>query len=251
MKRIIVCLDVRDGKTTKGIKFQGNVNIGDPVEMAAEYEKQGADEIVLYDITASVEGRSAMLDVVEKVAKVVTVPFMVGGGISSVEQIRAILQLGADKVSLNTPVVLNPDLIAESAAIFGKQCIVLGMDVTRDNSMPSGYRVFINGGRTKTDKDALLWALEAEKLGASEIVLNSVDADGTKEGYDCRLTSMISEAVNIPVIASGGAGKPEHLAEALTDGKADAALVASIVHYGDYTIPQLKEYLKSKGIAVK
>jgi cyclase len=192
-----------------------------------------------------------MLDVVERVAKTIFIPFTVGGGISSVEQIRAVLLAGAEKVSLNSPAVKNPSLISEGAAIFGRQCIVLGMDALKDDSMPSGYRVLINGGRTHTDKDALAWALEAEKLGAGEIVLNSVDADGTKAGYECHLTRMISEAVGVPVVASGGAGKPEHLAEVLTDGKADAALVASIVHYGEYSVPQLKEYLKGRDIVVR
>ncbi|MDR2884033.1 MAG: imidazole glycerol phosphate synthase cyclase subunit, partial [Deferribacteraceae bacterium] len=213
--------------------------------------RQGVDELVFYDITASAEGRSAMLDVVERVAKTIFIPFTVGGGISSVEQIRAVLLAGAEKVSLNSPAVKNPSLISEGAAIFGRQCIVLGMDALKDDSMPSGYRVLINGGRTHTDKDALAWALEAEKLGAGEIVLNSVDADGTKAGYECHLTRMISEAVGVPVVASGGAGKPEHLAEVLTDGKADAALVASIVHYGEYSVPQLKEYLKGRDIVVR
>jgi cyclase len=250
-KRIIVCLDVRDGKTTKGIKFKDNVDIGDPVEMAAEYYRQGVDELVFYDITASAEGRSAMLDVVERVAKTIFIPFTVGGGISSVEQIRAVLLAGAEKVSLNSPAVKNPQLITDGAVIFGRQCIVLGMDALQNSAFPSGYQVVINGGRTPTDKDALEWALEAEKLGAGEIVLNSVDADGTKEGYECHLTRMISDAVRIPVVASGGAGKPEHLKEVLTDGRADAALVASIVHYGDYTVPQLKEYLKSVGVSVR
>jgi len=249
-KRIIVCLDVRDGKTTKGIKFKGNIDIGDPIEMAKLYCEQGVDELVFYDITASAEDRSVIMDVVEAVAKHVSVPFTVGGGVSNINQIRRILQAGANKVSINSPAVKNPSLIKEVVATFGRQCMVLGMDAVKDAEMPSGYRILIDGGRIKTDKDALAWALEGERLGASEIVLNSVDADGTKEGYDCTITRMISEAVGIPVIASGGAGKPEHLAEVLTSGKADAALVASIVHYGDYTIPQLKEYLRKQNIPV-
>lgn len=250
-KRIVVCLDVRDGKTTKGVKFKGNIDIGDPVEMAQRYYEQGVDEMVLYDITASVEGRMAMLNVVEAVAEKIFIPFTVGGGISSLEQIRDTLMAGAEKVSINSPAVKNPAIIADGAAKFGSQCIVLGMDAIADPQMPSGYRVVINGGRTMTDKDALAWALEAEKLGAGEIVMNSIDADGTKDGYDCKLTRLISEAVKIPVVASGGAGKPEHLAEVLTEGKADAALVASMVHYGDFTIPEIKEYLKKANIPVR
>jgi cyclase len=251
MKRIIICLDVRDGKTTKGIKFKENIDVGDPVEMAAKYYEDGVDELVFYDITASHEGRSAIIPVVEAVAKKVFIPFTVGGGISSVDEIRNILLAGADKVSVNSQAVKNPRLIEEGAAIFGSQCIVLGMDAAADKGMPSGYRVFINGGRTPTELDALQWALNAERLGAGEIVLNSVDADGTKEGYECRLTSLISSAVNVPVVASGGAGKPEHLAEALTEGKADAALVASIVHYNEYSVKEIKEHLKERGIPVR
>ena len=250
-KRIIVCLDVRDGKTTKGIKFRDNIDIGDPVEMAKLYCEQGADELVFYDITASAEDRSVIMEVVESVAKHVNIPFTVGGGVSSIDQIKRILALGANKVSINSPAVKNPSIIKEGAAAFGSQCIVLGIDALNDKESPSGYRVVINGGRTKTDKDVLAWALEAEKAGAGEIVLNSIDADGAKEGYECTLTRMVSEAVSIPVVASGGAGKPEHLAEVLTNGKADAALVASIVHYGNYTIPQLKEYLKKQNIPIR
>jgi cyclase len=251
MKRIIICLDVRDGKTTKGIKFKGNTDIGEPVEMAAKYYEDGVDELVFYDITASHEGRSAIISVVEDVARKVFIHFTVGGGISSVDEMRRILYAGADKVSLNSQAVKNPGIIKEGAAIFGSQCIVLGIDAAADAAMPSGYRVFINGGRTPTELDALAWALKAEYLGAGEIVLNSVDADGTKEGYECRLTSLISSAVNVPVVASGGAGKPEHLAEVLTKGKADAALVASIVHYNEYSLQEIKGYLKEQGIPVR
>jgi cyclase len=251
MKRLIVCLDVRDGKTTKGIKFKENVDIGDPVEMAAKYYEDGVDELVFYDITASHEGRAAIVSVVEAVAKRVFIPFTVGGGISGIEEMKMILYAGADKISVNSQAVKNHSLIEEGAAIFGSQCIVLGMDAAADRSMPSGYRVLINGGRVSTDLDALEWAIRAENLGAGEIVLNSVDADGTKEGYECRLTSLISSVVNVPVVASGGAGKPEHLAEVLTEGKADAALVASIVHYNEYSIKEIKEYLKAEGIPVR
>lgn len=250
-KRVIVCLDVRDGKTTKGIKFKGNIDIGDPVEMAAGYYEDGADELVFYDITASSEGRTAMVHVVEEVAKKVFIPFTVGGGISSINDMRAMLNAGADKVSINSPAVKNPALITEGADAFGSQCIVLGIDAVKDAAMPCGYRVLINGGRVSTDLDALEWALKAESLGAGEIVLNSVDADGTKSGYECHLTKMISEAVRIPVVASGGAGNPAHLAEVLTAGKADAALVASIVHFGEHSLHEIKSHLISCGIPVR
>jgi len=251
LKRIIVCLDVRNGKTTKGIRFKGNVDIGDPVAMARHYYEEGVDELVFYDITASAEGRRLFLDVVERVAEQIFIPFCVGGGIGSVQDMRDTLLAGAEKVSINSQAVKNPRIIQEGASRFGSQCIVLGMDALRDPSLPSGYRVVINGGRTPTERDALQWALEAEKLGAGEIVINSIDADGTKEGYELPLTRMLSEAVQIPVVASGGAGKPEHLAAILTMGKADAALVASMVHYGEYTIPQIKSYLAGQGIPVR
>jgi len=251
LKRIIVCLDVRNGKTTKGIRFKGNVDIGDPVAMARHYYEEGVDELVFYDITASAEGRRLFLDVVERVAEQIFIPFCVGGGIGSVQDMRDTLLAGAEKVSINSQAVKNPRIIQEGASHFGSQCIVLGMDALRDPSLPSGYRVVINGGRTPTERDALEWALEAEKLGAGEIVINSIDADGTKEGYELTLTRMLSEAVQIPVVASGGAGKPEHLAAVLTTGKADAALVASMVHYGEYTIPQIKSYLAGQGIPVR
>ncbi len=250
-KRLVVCLDVRDGKTTKGIKFQGNVDIGDPVEMARLYYEQGVDELVFYDITASSERRGIFIDVVERVAAQIFVPFCVGGGIGSVEDMRAVLLAGAEKISVNSQAVLNPEIINAGAAAFGAQCIVLGMDAAGDPDMKSGYRVVINGGRTPTDKDALEWALEAERRGAGEIVLNSIDADGTQDGYEIPLTRMISEAVGIPVVASGGAGKPEHLAEVLSEGKADAALVASMVHYGSYSIAEIKQHLDAAGLPVR
>ncbi len=250
-KRLVVCLDVRDGKTTKGIKFQGNVDIGNPVEMARFYYEQGVDELVFYDITASSEQRGIFIDVVERVAAQIFVPFCVGGGIGSVEDMRAVLLAGAEKVSVNSQAVLNPEIIEVGAGAFGAQCIVLGMDAARDPAMKSGYRVVINGGRTPTEKDALAWALEAERRGAGEIVLNSIDADGTQDGYEIPLTRMISEAVGIPVVASGGAGKPEHLAEVLSEGKADAALVASMVHYGSYSIADIKHQLDAAGLPVR
>ena len=231
-KRIIVCLDVKDGRTTKGVKFQNNIDIGDPVEMAAEYYRQGVDELVFYDIMASARGRGPILELISRVASKVFIPFCVGGGIGSIEDIRSTILAGAEKISLNSQAVKNPDLIKEGARIFGNQCMVLGMDAARDESMPSGYRVFINGGRVSTELDALVWAKKAVSLGAGEIVLNSIDADGTKAGYEINLTRMISEAVDVPVIASGGGGKTEHLAQVLTEGKADAALIASMVHSG-------------------
>ncbi|MFP4383299.1 MAG: imidazole glycerol phosphate synthase subunit HisF [Spirochaetia bacterium] len=250
-KRIIVCLDVRDGKTTKGIKFKGNIDIGDPVEMAAHYYTEGVDELVFYDITASSEERGIMIQVVERVAEKIFIPFSVGGGIGSVDDMRRVLLAGAEKISVNSQAVKNPSIIEEGAGVFGCQCIVLGMDAAADSDMPSGYRVVINGGRTPTDFDALAWAKEAERLGAGEIVLNSIDADGTKEGYELTLTRMISEAVGIPVVASGGAGTPRHLADVFKDGKADAALIASMVHFGEYRVGEIKQYLESRDIPVR
>ena len=250
-KRIVVCLDVRDGKTTKGIKFKGNIDIGDPVEMAAMYYEQGVDELVFYDITASAEKRGIMIDVVSRVAKTIFIPFCVGGGISSLEDMKRVIGAGAEKVSLNSAAVRNPDIINQGARHFGNQCIVLGMDALADASMPSGYRVVIDGGRKHTEMDALAWAKDAESRGAGEIVLNSIDADGTREGYELTATRLISENVGIPVVASGGAGEPSHLADVLTKGKADAALIASMVHFGDYTVPGIKEYLHKQNIPVR
>ena len=250
-KRIIICLDVRDGKTTKGIKFKGNIDIGDPVEMAEKYYHDGVDELVFYDITASSEKRGIMIDVVEHVAERIFIPFSVGGGIASVADMRRVLLAGAEKISVNSQAVKNPSIIEEGASIFGRQCIVLGMDAARDPDMPSGYRVFINGGRTATELDALAWAKQAEKLGAGEFVLNSIDADGTKNGYEIPLTKMISDNVGVPVVASGGAGRPEHLEEVFKNGNADAALIASMVHYGDYTVQGIKEYLAESGVPMR
>ncbi|MBR4375422.1 MAG: imidazole glycerol phosphate synthase subunit HisF [Spirochaetia bacterium] len=250
-KRIIICLDVRDGKTTKGIKFKGNIDIGDPVEMAEKYYRDGVDELVFYDITASAEKRGIMIDVVERVAERIFIPFSVGGGIASVQDMRRVLLAGAEKISVNSQAVKNPSIIEEGASIFGRQCIVLGMDAARDPDMPSGYRVFINGGRTATELDALAWAKQAERLGAGEFVLNSIDADGTKNGYEITLTKMISDNVGVPVVASGGAGKPEHLEDVFKNGNADAALIASMVHYGDYTVQGIKEYLAASGVPMR
>jgi len=250
-KRIIVCLDVKEGKTTKGVRFKGNVDVGDPVQMAAEYYRQGADELVFYDITASAEKRAIMIELVREVARRIFVPFSVGGGISSLEEIREVIDAGAEKVSVNSSAVQNPEIIREGADHFGSQCMVLGMDAARDSSMPSGYRVYTHGGRSATELDALEWAHQAVELGAGEIVLNSIDADGTKAGYEISLTSTISEAVPVPVVASGGAGAPEHLQEVFTRGKADAALIASMVHLQGYTVGSIKEALRSAEIPVR
>ena len=219
--------------------------------MAAEYYRQGVDELVFYDIIASARGRGPILDLISKVAGQVFIPFCVGGGINTIDDIRQTILAGAEKVSLNSPAVKNPDLIKEGARIFGSQCIVLGMDVKKDSTKPSGYGTTIHGGRIETGLDAREWAVRAVELGAGEIVLNSMDADGTKDGYDVQLTRMISEAVSVPVIASGGAGTPEHMAKVLSDGKADAALIATMVHSGQYTVNSIKDTLKNEGIPVR
>ncbi|QLA16295.1 imidazole glycerol phosphate synthase subunit HisF [Desulfolutivibrio sulfoxidireducens] len=253
-KRVIPCLDVRDGRLTKGVRFAGNVDIGDPVETARIYYEQGADEIVFYDITASAEGRGIMLDVVERVASQIFIPFSVGGGISTVEDMRAVLVAGAEKISVNSAAVKNPDIISQGALAFGSQCVVVGMDVKKVpacEAIPSGYEVVIHGGRRPMGLDALDWAKTVEALGAGEICLNSIDADGTKDGYELTLTRLVAENVGIPVIASGGAGNPDHMADALTEGKASAALIASIVHYGEYTLPGIKEHLAGRGVKVR
>jgi len=253
-KRIIPCLDVRDGKTTKGIKFKENVDIGDPVEMARFYYEDGADEIVFYDITASSDRRDIMIDVVRRVAEEIFIPFSVGGGIRDLDDMRAVLLAGAEKVSVNSAAVLDPSVIAEGARAFGSQCIVLGMDVKKvevSSRIPSGYEVVIDGGRTFTGMDALEWARKGEELGAGEICLNSIDADGTQEGYEMTITPLISGSVGIPVIASGGAGSIDHIYDVLTAGRADAALVASIVHYETYHIREIKEELSRRGVKVR
>lgn len=250
-KRIVICLDVKDGRTTKGVKFKGNVDIGDPVEMAAEYYRQGVDELVFYDIMASADGRGPILDLISRVASQVFIPFCVGGGIGTLEDIRSTILAGAEKVSLNSQAVKNPDLIRQGARVFGNQCIVLGMDAQRDESMPSGYRVYINGGRSATELDAREWAVRAVELGAGEIVLNSIDADGTRTGYEIVLTRMISQAVPVPVVASGGGGTPAHLSQVLKEGQADAALIASMVHSGEYTVGSIKAELAKDGVPVR
>ena len=253
-KRVIPCLDVRNGHLTKGIRFQGNEDIGDPVETARHYYEAGADEIVFYDITASHEARGIFLDVVEQVASAIFIPFSVGGGISTVQDMRAVLLAGAEKISINSAAVKNPRLISEGAEAFGSQAVVVGMDVLKvpvTPAIPSGYEIVIHGGRTRMGKDALAWARECEQLGAGELCVNSIDADGTKDGYELTLTRQISDAVAIPVIASGGAGNPQHMVEAVTEGHASAALIASIVHYGEYTLPQIKAYMRSHGVPVR
>ncbi len=253
-KRIIPCLDVRDGKLTKGIKFENNVDIGDPVEIAKRYYEEGADEIVFYDITASHEKRGIFIEVVENVAKNIFIPFSVGGGISSVAQMREVLLAGAEKISINSAAVKDPDLITKGAMAFGSQAIVVGMDVKqveKNDNIPSGYEIVIHGGRKYCGLDAILWAKKCQELGAGELCVNSIDADGTKQGYELTLTKLISEAVSIPVIASGGAGKPSDLTDAVTTGKAQAALIASIVHYDEYTIADLKAEFVKKNIPVR
>ena len=253
-KRIIACLDVRDGNLAKSVKFVDTKDIGDPVSKAREYYEDGLDELVFYDITASSDARSIMLDVVARVAKQVYIPFSVGGGVRTVEDAIKLLWSGAEKINVNSAAVKRPELIAECAHAIGAQNTVLSMDILRveaSREFPSGYEVVINGGRTPMGLDALEWALRGEELGAGELVVNSIDADGTREGYEIKLTRMIAEAVSIPVIASGGAGKPEHLLEVLTEGKADAALVASMVHYGDYTVSGLKQWLHDHGVKVR
>lgn len=253
-KRIVSCLDVRDGNLAKSVKFVNTKDIGDPVSTAKRYYENGIDELVFYDITASSDKREIMLDVVSRVAAQIFIPFSVGGGLRSVDDCKKVLLAGAEKVNVNTAAVARPELIAEASAAFGAQCVVLSMDVLgvpKSAATPSGYEIVTHGGRTRTGLDAIAWAKRGEKLGAGELVVNSIDADGTKEGYELRLTRMMAEAVGIPVIASGGGGTPEHLYQVLTEGKADAALVASILHYGEYSIREVKEYLRKKGVRVR
>ena len=253
-KRVIVCLDVRAGQVTKGVRFQGNVDLGDPVDYARRYDAQGADELVFYDITASAEGRGLFVDVVRRVAEAVFIPFTVGGGIRSLEAMRAVLLAGAEKVSLNSPAVRDPALLTAGARAFGAQCVALGLDARRtppSTAIPSGYEVVIDGGRTQTGKDAVAWAREAVALGAGEICLNAIDTDGVRQGYELTITRMVADAVDVPVIASGGGGRPEHLIAAVTEGGADAALVASMVHYGDFTVADIKRAMAAAGLGVR
>mgnify|MGYP001214890846 FL=1 len=253
-KRVIPCLDVHDGKVTRGVKFgraeAGELrNVGDPVELAIRYNEQGADEMVFFDITASAQGRATMVNVIERTASHCFMPLTVGGGIRTVEDMSLMLKAGADKVSINTAAIANPDLIRAGAEKFGSQCIVVSMDVKKVS--PNKWEVFSYGGRKPTGLDAIEWAKKAVSLGAGEIVLNSIDADGTKAGFDIEITRLISQMVNVPVVASGGAGKLEHLADVLLNGKADAVLAASIFHFGEYTVGQVKEYLAKCGIPVR
>jgi len=253
-KRIIPCLDVRNRVVTKGVKFQNNVDIGDPIEMAVAYSDGGCDELVFYDITASAERRRIDIDMVSEVAKVIHIPFSVGGGITGLDDMRDVLLAGAEKVSVNSLAVRNPDIIAEGAKQFGSQCIVLGMDpvaVADRQKFPSGYEITTRGFRERTGIDALEWARRAEGLGVGEIVVKSVDADGTRAGFEINLTSMIAEHLGIPVVASGGGGTCEHLVEVFTAGKADAAIIASMIHTGEFTIRQIKEELISAGVAIR
>ena len=253
-KRVIACLDVRDGHLAKSVKFVDTKNIGDPVEKAKEYYLGGLDELVFYDITASSERRGIMLEVVEAVADQVFIPLSVGGGIRSVADATDLRLAGAEKINVNSAAIRRPDLIDECAMSIGNQNVVLSMDVLKSapsSSLPSGYEIVIDGGRTRTGKDALAWAHEGERRGAGELVVNSIDADGTKAGYEIFLTSMISNSVRIPVIASGGAGTPEHLSEVFSEGRADAALVASMLHYGEYTISEIKSHLNANGHQVR
>ncbi len=252
-KRIIPCLDVRNKLVTKGVKFKNNVDLGDPVEMALAYSDGGCDELVFYDITASAEGRPIDIDMVTEVGKVIHIPFAVGGGIRNLDDMYRVLHAGAEKVSVNTLAVDNPGIIAEGARQFGSQCVVLGMDpvAVDDGRFPSGYEISTHGFRQRTGMDALDWAKRAEDLGVGEIVLNSVDADGTRDGFELNLTRLIAENVGIPVVASGGAGTPQHLADVFQQAHADAAIIASMVHMGDYTIAQIKAELDAAGVPVR
>lgn len=249
-KRIIPCLDVHNGRVVKGVNFVNLQDAGDPVEIAAAYDKAGADEIVFLDITASSDARETVTELVRRVAKKVFIPFTVGGGIRSIEDFRAILREGADKVSVNSAAIMNPQLIREAADKFGSQCVVVAIDAKKRMD-GSGWNIFKNGGRIDMNIDAVEWAVQAEKLGAGEILLTSMDCDGTKAGYDIELTRTISEKVSIPVIASGGAGTREHFYEALTQGKADAALAASLFHFKELEIREVKQYLHEKQVSVR
>ncbi len=253
-KRIIPCLDIKEGRVVKGVKFLGLRDAGDPVEVAKIYDQQEADELVFLDITASIENRKTLVDLVERIAKNIFMPFTVGGGIRDIQDIRDLLNAGAEKVSINTQAVKYPDLIASAAGKFGSQCIVLAIDAKRNQDLSNkgaSWEVYINGGRTSTGLDALEWAKKAVDLGAGEILLTSMDYDGTKDGYDLDLTKAIVETLSVPVIASGGAGNLEHFYDVFAKAGADAALAASIFHYQEYSIRQVKEYLKEKGVPVR
>lgn len=248
-KRVIPCLDVKDGRVVKGVRFRDLSDAGDPAELARAYDQEGADEIVFLDITASVEGRATMIKVVRRAAEQAFIPLTVGGGVRTLEDVQRLLRAGADKVAMNTACVQTPHLITEAAHRFGSQCVVVAIDAKRVS--PSRWEVYIHGGRVPTGLDAIAWAERAAALGAGEILLTSIDRDGTREGYDLELTRAVAEAVSIPVIASGGAGTPHHLLEALTEGKADAVLVASLFHYKQHTVREVKAYLQAKGVPVR
>jgi len=253
-KRIVPCLDVRNGIVTKGVKFQNNVDIGDPIELAIEYSEGGCDELVVYDITASAEGRPIDIEMVREVARVVHIPFAVGGGIRNLEDMYQVLLAGADKVSVNSLAVEKPEIIRDGARIFGSQCIVLGMDPVKADDpvkFPSGYEITTRGFRNHTGMDALTWARNAEDLGVGEIVVNSVDADGTRDGFELNLTKMIAEGVGIPVVASGGAGTCQHLIDVFTLAHADAAIIASMLHMDDYTLAGIKAELDAAGVPMR
>ena len=248
-KRVIPCLDVKDGRVVKGIQFMNLKDAGDPAEVAAAYDKEGADEVVFLDINASADNRATQLEWVRQVASKVFIPFTVGGGIRTVEDFKAILREGADKISVNSAAIMNPNLVAEAADKFGSQCVVVAIDAKR--RVDGGWNIYKNGGRVDMGIDAIEWAMKAEKLGAGEILLTSMDCDGTKAGYDIELTRTVAENVSIPVIASGGAGTKEHFYEALTEGKAEAALAASLFHYKELEIGDVKKYLRDKGVSVR
>lgn len=249
-RRIIPCLDVKDNRVVKGVNFLNLRDAGDPVELGARYSDMGADELVFLDITATIRSRKTIVELVEKVAENVFIPFTVGGGIQTVEQMDELLRSGAEKVSVNTAAVQNPELMAEAAKRFGNQCVVLAIDARRSKDRPGKWQVCVKAGSEPTDIDVVEWAVKGEQLGAGEILLTSMDADGTKAGYDNELNKAVTDAVNIPVIASGGAGTLDHLYDAVIDGGADAVLMASITHFGNYTISQMKEYLRDRGIPV-
>ncbi|HOJ11492.1 MAG TPA: imidazole glycerol phosphate synthase subunit HisF [Clostridiales bacterium] len=249
-KRIIPCLDMKDGRVVKGVNFSNIKDAGDPVEVAHAYNEAGADELVLLDIAATIEGRMTLLDIVSKVAAQVDIPFIVGGGIGSIEDIERVLKAGANKISINTAAVKTPQLISEAVERFGRNSVIIAIDAA-EKADHTGWEVYIDGGNTNSGQDAIQWAKEVEKLGAGEILLTSKDMDGTKNGYDIELTRAVSESVNIPVVASGGAGTMEHFYRVLTEGRADAALAASLFHFGEIKIMELKKYLKEKGVIVK
>jgi len=253
-KRIIPCLDVRNKKVTKGVKFQNNIDLGDPIEMAVAYSEGGCDELVFYDITASAEGRPIDIEMVQEVARNIRIPFAVGGGIASLEDMYRVLLAGAEKVSVNSLAVKQPEIIAAGAKAFGSQCMVLGMDPVKTadtHACPSGYEITVRGFRERTGVDALAWAVRAEDLGAGEIVVNSVDADGTRDGFELELTGLIARNVGIPVVASGGGGVPRHLADVFLQAHADAAIIASMIHTGAYTIRQIKDDLIASDVPIR